>query len=208
MKVRDNHIYFLNKVSKSSIYRLGQEIHNITKKYNKLQRENSFVTITPKPIFLHLNTDGGCSFSAWVGADMIKNSKIPINTIIEGRCMSAGTILSVAGVERYMEKNAYMMIHQLSGGIDGTYQQMKDEMNFYKKDMKKTIDYYHQHSSMSKMDIEKQLQRDEMWDFDTALNYGFIDKSTTLLDTSINDTNHNIDINKKKTARKFNISVT
>ena len=34
---------------------------------------------------------------------------------------------------------------------------------------------------MSKLDIKKQLQKDEMWDFDVAYNYGFIDKPITCL---------------------------
>ena len=65
-------------------------------------------TFIPKPIYLHITTNGGDLLAGFFGYDKIKNSKIPINTIIEGCVASAGSLLSMAGQNRYMTANSHL----------------------------------------------------------------------------------------------------
>lgn len=171
-----NHIYFTRPITKRSIYRLGKTIDKMWCDYEKLKIENRHVDIIAKPIYLHLNTIGGCATSGWVGASLIKSAPFDISTIIEGTCCSAGTIMSVVGKKRYIEENSFMMIHQLSGGCSGTYKQMKDTMNFYKKNMHKSIIHYEKYSTMNKTEIRRRLKSDDYLDANSAIKCGLVDE--------------------------------
>ena len=57
----------------------------------------------------------------------IKNLKIPVISIIEGGAASSATMISVVCSHRIIYKNSYMLIHQLSSGVVGKYQDIEDE---------------------------------------------------------------------------------
>ena len=44
----------------------------------------------------------------------MESCSISIYTVIEGYTASAGTLISVYGRKRFIRKNTYMLIHQLS----------------------------------------------------------------------------------------------
>ena len=172
-----NHIYFLSAVSQRSIYSLGKVIDRLHNDYERLKYDNRDIAeMTSKPIYLHLNTNGGCLASGWIGATMIKNSPIDINTVIEGNCCSSGTIMSVVGKRRYIDENGYMMIHQLSAEIGGTFQLMKDNIDMYKKDMERMVRHYEQYSTMSKSEIQRRLKNDHYLDAVEAIKCGLVDE--------------------------------
>lgn len=173
---RDNHIYFLMRVNKESVYALEKEIRKINDEHVNLQLKHPNYKITPKPIYLHLNTGGGGCQSGWAAVGFIKNSKIPVHTVIEGGCASAGTIMSVAGVKRYMTEHSRMLIHQLSASTWGTYEQLKDDMKYNDEDMVESIKYYADHSTMTKKEVKEQLKHDHWWDLQTALSKGLVDE--------------------------------
>ena len=70
-------------------------------------------------IFLHIQSYGGNVHDALSSVDTILNSEIPITTIIEGYAASAATLISIVGDYRYIFKNAYMLVHQLSSEFFG-----------------------------------------------------------------------------------------
>lgn len=166
-----NHIYFTADITKSSVYNLNHEITSLNEKYKNIQ---NFI-LNPNPIYLHINTNGGDVPSGWTAVDFIKNSTIPIHTIVEGTCASAGTLMSVASEKRYMTKHARMLIHQLSSNIGGTFREMEDEMKYLKNDTFTTIDFYHKYSNLSKLEIREHLTHDNWWNYNTAKKYGFVD---------------------------------
>ena len=51
----------------------------------------------------------------------IKNSRIPVATIVEGKAMSCGVILASCGAKgmRYISEDATLMIHDVSSGAHG-----------------------------------------------------------------------------------------
>ncbi len=116
---RGNHIIFKGDVNKNNVYQLGEEIHKLNKDFRELEKNLESVNVTPKPIYLHINSYGGYLDDAWAAVDFIKNSKIPIHTIVEGRVASAASMMSVIGKKRYMSKHSRILIHQLSGGVWG-----------------------------------------------------------------------------------------
>ena len=103
-----NHIYFKTDVTKESIDKLATEIDNLNNKMNTISKKSSIGTFTPKPIYLHITTNGGDLLAGFFGYDKVKCSKHPINTIIEGCVASAGSLLAMAGKNRYMTPSSQL----------------------------------------------------------------------------------------------------
>lgn len=173
-----NHIYFKTGVCKESIDKLSTEIDNLNTKLSNLEKRASLGTFTPKPIYLHITTNGGDLLAGFFGYDKIKDSKIPIRTIIEGSVASAGSLLSMAGSHRYMTANSHLLIHQLRTGIIGTYEELVDEKNNCNQFMSRLVNLYKENSNgkLSKTKIKEILKRDIFWDAKTAIANGLVDE--------------------------------
>ena len=172
----DNHIYFYANVSKDTIYKLNDLIMKITTKWKDAQLKHRALVIKPKPIYLHINSYGGSVFAAFTAIDFIKNSEIPIHTIIEGASASAATIISVVGAKRYMSKNASMLIHQLRSWSEGKMNEMEDEFNNLEDMMDHIKKIYIDHTNLKKGPLATILKHDRWWDFDTCKKNGMFDE--------------------------------
>jgi ATP-dependent Clp protease protease subunit len=141
--------------------------------------KNDIYDITPKPIYLHINSYGGGVFAAFAGVDFIKQSSIPVHTIIEGASASAATILSVVGEKRYMSKHGSMLIHQLSSWMSGKMSDMDDEYKNLEEMMDNITNIYLNHTKIKKKDLVEYLKHDRWWDFDKCKKAGLIDEEWT-----------------------------
>ena len=84
--------------------------------------------------------------------------------------------MSVVGKRRLMHKHAYMLIHQLSSGMWGKYEDLKDDMENCDSFMKTIKDIYEEHTNIPKKELAKVLKHDLWWDAETCLKYGLIDE--------------------------------
>ena len=83
---------------------------------------------TGQPVIpIVIDSYGGQVYSLMAMIAQIKNSKTPIATIIEGKAMSCGAILSTFGEKgmRYMDPNATVMIHDVSSMTKGKIEEIK-----------------------------------------------------------------------------------
>jgi ATP-dependent protease ClpP protease subunit len=108
--------------------------------------------------------------------DYIKNSKIPVHTIIDGCAASAATLMSCVAERRYMHKNACMLVHQLSGVMWGKFQEMEDDMENSKMLMDKIKNIYKEHTKIPKKELDNILKHDIWWEAEKCLEYGLIDE--------------------------------
>ena len=84
---RGNHIIFKGDVNRNNVYKLREEIEKLNKDFKILKKNlEDGVFITPKPIYLHINSYGGYLDDGFAAVDFIKQSDIPIHTVVEGRC--------------------------------------------------------------------------------------------------------------------------
>lgn len=171
-----NHIFFFGGVSKKSIYEINKQIERLNRNFRDLQQRNPQVEMTPKPIYLHINSYGGSVFAAFAGVDMIQQSKIPIYTIVEGATASAGTILSVVGKKRFMRPNASMLVHQLSSFFGGKMTEIDDEYQNLEEMMKSIKNIYLEHTNMTEEQLDAFLKHDIWWKLDTCIKKGLVDK--------------------------------
>lgn len=176
--MKNNHIYYRCPINEKNINKLESLIRKANKKYNDLNSKCQIAKITPNPIYLHIMSRGGLLLAGFRGADFIKNSKIPIYTVVEGYAMSAATLLSMAGKKRFMNKNSVILIHQLSSGAYGTFENLKDDQKNNELLMEKLKVFYLEHTGgkMDRFKLEDLLKRDLYLDIEKCIEYGIIDQ--------------------------------
>jgi len=173
VKTEKNHIYFYTEVDRDSVQQLIEALRETEIYCIQLKRR---LNLKKVPIYLHINSFGGCIFSAFNAIDYIKSCTVPIYTIIEGSTASAGTLISVFGKRRYIRPNAHMLIHQLSSGCWGKMSEIEDEYKNLKGLMVRIRSIYKNNTSMTK-DVLRRLLKHDLWlDSDKSIKYGLVDR--------------------------------
>jgi ATP-dependent Clp protease protease subunit len=169
----DNHIYFYSEVERPKMLELNKKINELD---INLQTISLKLGTEPPKMYLHINSYGGSIFAGLSTLDTIRNTKCDVVTIIEGCAASAGTMISVVGKERHMHKHAYMLIHQLSAGTWGKYNDLVDDMENNTRLMKMIKKLYAEYSQVPKEELDEILKHDLWWDAEKCLEYGLVDK--------------------------------
>ena len=173
----DNIIYFYSSVDQKANFRLNKEISSIGRQMEMVAVKLGMEV--PPPLHLRINSYGGSVFAAFGSIDYIMKSKTPIYTYVDGCAASAGTIMSVCGEKRFMGENAYMLIHQLSSGMWGKYQELQDDMKNSDNLMKRIKEIYDAKTKIPKTKMDDLLKHDLWWDAKTCLKYGLVDEILT-----------------------------
>lgn len=173
----DNIIYFYSSVDQKANFRLNKEISSIGRQMEMVAVKLGMEV--PPPLHLRINSYGGSVFAAFGSIDYIMKSKTPIYTYVDGCAASAGTIMSVCGEKRFMGENAYMLIHQLSSGMWGKYQELQDDMKNSDNLMKRIKEIYEAKTKIPKAKMDNLLKHDLWWDAKTCLRYGLVDEILT-----------------------------
>ena len=163
---KDNKLYFYSEVTRSRNLDLNKALTELGNYYQSF----------PADLYLHINSYGGSVFAGLSSVDYILNCKSPVITVIDGCAASAATLMSVVGKKRYMHKHAYMLIHQLSSGMWGKYEDLKDDMENCDNFMKTIKAIYEEHTNIPKKELDKILKHDLWWDAETCLKYGLVDE--------------------------------
>ena len=170
---KHNKIYFYSEVSRARNLELNLAIKSME---GDLLHGAQLSGGDPRKIFLHINSYGGSVFAGFSSVDYILGCKVPTVSVIDGCAASAATIMSVTANHRQINKHAYMLIHQLSSGMWGKYQEQKDTMENNDRIMKMIISIYEQHTKIPKKELDKLLKHDLWWDAETCLKYGLVDE--------------------------------
>lgn len=168
-----NHIYFYSEIDRNTVYDLIGHIRTAEEfcVVNALR-----MSLDEIPIYLHINSYGGCIHSALAAIDVIQNCRVPVHSIIEGSTASAGTLISVSCDKRYISKNAYMLIHQLSSSYWGKMTELEDEFKNLTDLMKHLKQIYVENTNIPKKKLTELLKHDLWLNSDTSLEYGLADE--------------------------------
>ena len=172
-----NKLYFYSGVTQQHNLQLNKLLVSTAQKLITIQ--NTYLFEDPAKIYLHINSYGGSVFSGFSSVDYIRTSPVPVVSIIDGCAASAATIMSVVAKERYIHEHSFMLIHQLSSGMWGKFEEMKDDMKNNELLMKKIIGIYEENTKIPKSKIAQILKRDLWWDAKTCLKYGLVDDIIT-----------------------------
>ncbi|HPI81615.1 MAG TPA: ATP-dependent Clp protease proteolytic subunit [Candidatus Paceibacterota bacterium] len=174
-KTESNHIYFYADVEHKSCLELNKVLQEKSDELLALCAKNDLGK--PK-IYLHINSYGGSIFAGISSMDTILRlrEKVDIITIVEGGVASAGTFLSVVGTKRWMTKNSFMLIHQLSSATWGKYKELKDDIENCDRLMDMIKSVYGKYTGVPKEELDKILEHDLWWTSDKCLEMKLIDK--------------------------------
>ena len=173
VEVSHNRIYFYSGVTQPKILKLNKGIFNLN--INMLSKTGP-LEYEPPPIILHINSYGGSVFAGLSAVDYIKNSKVPVHTVIDGCAASAATMMSCVGAHRLMHRNSCMLVHQLSGAMWGKFQEMQDDMQNSEMLMEKIKNIYKEHTKIPKKEMDNLLKHDLWWEAEKCLQYGLVDE--------------------------------
>jgi ATP-dependent Clp protease protease subunit len=128
------------------------------------------------PIDLRLNSPGGSVFDAVAIYNALKRHSGDITVWIDGIAASAASYIAMAGDEIIMPENAFLMIHDPSGLVMGTAEDMRSTAKALDKVKGSLIQGYATKSGKSDEDIAALMAAETWLDAKDALDLGFIDR--------------------------------
>jgi ATP-dependent Clp endopeptidase proteolytic subunit ClpP len=171
-RVVENNLYFYGDITEANALELNATLNELDK---KLTITNVFLDINPV-INLHINSYGGSLFAGLATVDVIRNLKSDVHSIIEGAAASAATIISVACQKRSMGKYSKMLIHQLSSGAYGKYNELEDDMENNTHLMETIKSIYKAYTNVPMKKLNEILKHDLWFDSKTCLELGLVDE--------------------------------
>ena len=171
--VHENKIYYYAGVNRDSAAELNKKIGEIESKSLTLGYN---LDIDPPTLKLLINSGGGSITAGISSMDTILRTKVPVHTYVDGFCASAATFLSVVGEKRFMSRNSYMLIHQLSTNFWGKYSEFEDEKQNLDLMMTTIKNVYREYTEVPMKKIDEILKHDLMWDAETCKSLGLVDE--------------------------------
>ena len=172
ISVHENKIYYYSSVNRDSAVELNKKIGEIESK--SLTLCNTLDLDQPPTCRIYINSGGGSVVSGISSMDTILRTKVPIHTYVDGFAASAATFLSVVGNYRFMSRNSYMLIHQLSSSFWGTYSNFEDEKQDLDLMMKTIKNVYKKYTKVPMKKLDEILKHDLLRDAETCLKFGMI----------------------------------
>jgi ATP-dependent Clp endopeptidase proteolytic subunit ClpP len=171
--VHENKIYYYANVNRESAAELNKKIGELETKCLTLGHNLDIDFPTLKVL---INSGGGSITAGISSMDTILRCKVPVHTYVDGFCASAATFLSVVGSKRFMSRNSYMLIHQLSTTFWGKYSEFEDEKQNLDLMMETIKRVYKEYTKVPEKKLDEILNHDLLWDAEKCLEYGLIDE--------------------------------
>jgi ATP-dependent Clp protease, protease subunit len=134
-----------------------------------------------KDIYLYINSPGGSVTAGLAIYDTMKYIKCQVSTICIGMAASMGAFLLAGGEKgkRFALPNSEIMIHQPSGGANGTASDIRIAADQVLKMKEKLNQILAHNTGRTIEEIEKDTDRDHFMSAQEALEYGLIDQVIT-----------------------------
>ena len=131
-----------------------------------------------KDINLYINSPGGSVTAGLAIYDTMQFLSCDVNTYCIGMAASMGAVLLCAGAagKRYTLPNAHVMIHQVSGGAQGTASDVERTVEFMYGLKKRLNGIIAHHTGKTEKEIEEASDRDNYMIAADAAKYGLVDK--------------------------------
>ncbi|MHB1335141.1 MAG: ATP-dependent Clp protease proteolytic subunit [Candidatus Humimicrobiaceae bacterium] len=131
-----------------------------------------------KDIQIYINSPGGVVTAALAIYDTIQFIKSKVSTICIGQAASAAAVLLLAGEKgkRFILPNARVLLHQPSGGFEGTAIDIEihtREMIRVRDSLNRIISY---HTGQEVKKVSRDTERDFILTAEEAKEYGIVDE--------------------------------
>lgn len=130
-----------------------------------------------KDIHIYINSPGGSVTAGLAIYDTMQFMTCDIVTYCIGMAASMGAVLLCAGTKgkRFALPNSDIMIHQVSGGAQGTASDVERTVEFMYKLKKRLIHILARHTGKTDEQVKGDSDRDYYMTADEAKNYGIVD---------------------------------
>ncbi len=131
-----------------------------------------------KDISIYINSPGGSVTAGLAIYDTMQFMTCAVNTYCIGMAASMGAVLLAAGTKgkRFALPNSDIMIHQVSGGAQGTASDVERTVEFMYKLKKRLIRILAQHTGKTDEQVKLDSDRDYYMSAEEAKAYGLVDE--------------------------------
>ncbi|HEX6251070.1 MAG TPA: ATP-dependent Clp endopeptidase proteolytic subunit ClpP [Gemmatimonadaceae bacterium] len=130
-----------------------------------------------RDIHIYINSPGGSVSAGMAIYDTMQFLKSPVNTTCMGLAASMGSFLLAAGTpgKRSALPHARIMIHQPSGGTQGTAADIEIQAREILYLRSKMNELFSKHTGRAVEQIERDMDRDRFMSAEEAKEYGLVD---------------------------------
>ena len=168
----------ISRLMKDRIIFIGEGISDPLANYIIAQMLYLQMQDPNKDINIYINSPGGSVTAGLAIYDTMQFVTCDVNTYCMGMAASMGAVLLTAGTKgkRYALPNSHIMIHQVSGGAQGTASDVERTVEFMYSLKSKLNDILASHTGKTVEEIAKDSDRDNYMSAAAAADYGLIDK--------------------------------
>jgi len=174
IKVLDNSVNFYADIAGITCAELNRILRELDVRMQHAKITMNDPDFDPT-IHLRINSYGGEIFAGLSTVDVIRSLRTKVYTYVEGAAASAATLISIAGKKRFIGKNSFMLLHQLSSVCAGTFERLEDEHENNKRIMNSMKSLYKEYTKIPMKELDQILKRDIWFDANTCLKYGIVD---------------------------------
>ncbi len=129
-------------------------------------------------IRMYVNSPGGEISAMYAIYDTMNYIRSPISTIAMGVCASAASFILASGTKgkRFALPNTEVMIHELSTGNQGKFNDIKLAFEHSQKLYEKMAKHYVEFTGQKLSKVKQDMQRDFYMNAEEAKEYGLIDE--------------------------------
>ena len=125
-------------------------------------------------VYLYIQSNGGDAYAGLSGMDHVRNCPVKVIAIMDGFIASAATFILLGASERRAMRHAYMLVHQLSTGFWGKYDDLVDEIHNSKQLMKTIRSIYRECTQVPEDVLRNLLKKELTMTADECLAHKFV----------------------------------
>lgn len=166
-----------SRLMKDRIIFLGQPVDDPIANYLIAQMLYLQMQDPKKDINLYINSPGGSVTAGLAIYDTMQFLTCDVNTYCVGMAASMGAVLLCAGTKgkRFALPNSHVMIHQVSGGAQGTASDVERTVEFMYGLKRKLNQILSLHSGKTVEQVSQDADRDNYMSAEEACRYGLVD---------------------------------
>jgi ATP-dependent Clp protease protease subunit len=168
----------LSRLMKDRILLIGEQISDPLANYIIAQLLYLQMQDPGKDINIYINSPGGSVTAGLAMYDTMQFLTCDVNTYCMGIAASMGSVLLTAGTKgkRNCLPNSHVMIHQVSGGAQGTASDVERTVEFMYSLKRRLNGILAKHTGKPVEQIERDSDRDKYMTGQEACDYGLVDR--------------------------------
>lgn len=171
IKVIGNELLFYGDVDRENTLEFVEKFKKL--EIDLMKKAAELVGYEPM-IRVHIMSEGGDVYAGLNMMNVLERSRVKVVTIAQGACCSAATFVLLGGSERRIGKNAYVLIHQISTEMWGSFNDLKHELKSTDKLMKMLKDMYLSKTKIPESKFKSLMKKDIYLPPDKCLKYGIV----------------------------------